>query len=754
MQFRNLVLVIALGAVMTIGLIVALDSQAGFAHAQPAPAPTALTTDYNGVISDALGFIRTQQQPDGGIDTFGLGLGSSEGGTARALLALVASGHPASPMAHTTSGKTMIDYLETHAVTFTHDVSGTSSDHLFPQNAGLLLATAAAANAAPTGFGGMDLIGELTDTYHPATGAYSSTARGSYINGQADELNQAWAILGLGAAGQPVPVTATEWLIDRQAADGSWAAFGMSDPDTTALAVVALIGSGNVQPTDVAVQKALDYFSTTQLPSGGWRPWWDTDPANADTTGWVIQALVAAGYTPATGSWAGSPGPHDALLAQVQADGRIGGLYANAQSTAEAIFGLTEQPVFFLGRANRSLRALTWLNERQNSDGSWSFFGSPDPGASCDAVLAFASAGFDPHTVSATGSLSSAMDYLASVAPTYAYEFAKSAGKLALAVKAAGGDAHDFGGVDIVDVLANTWYSPTAGAFDNVDDSWDQSFAILGLAAAGETVPVSATQTLKDMQSPDDGSWVDAWGFSQIDSTGLALQALIASGVAPADPSIARGVAFLRSQQDAQGGWGNANSTALGIQGLLAAGEDLDANWLQDGRGPYEALMADQKIDGPFTSPWFGSTDNDYATLQAIPALLGVHYPTAQTLKPFQGVHRGPDPDRLVAAAPRAAWGNSVDVIVPFGSDVDGDGSVALGWRVHGDTTWTTGATAHRADGYYTATLPFTPVVAYDFRATFTDPDGVQYENAILDTVALTVTLENHTVYVPLAVKD
>jgi hypothetical protein len=308
--------------------------------------------------------------------------------------------------------------------------------------------------------------------------------------------------------------------------------------------------------------------------------------------------------------------------------------------------------------------------------------------------------------------------------------------------------------VDIVDVLATTWYSPTAGAFDNVDDSWDQAFAILGLAAAGETVPVSATQTLKDMQSPDDGSWVDVWGFSQIDSTGLVLQALIASGVAPTDPSIVRGLAFLRSQQDAQGGWGNANSTALGIQGLLAAGEDPGANWLQDGRGPYEALMADQKIDGPFISAWFGSTDNDYATLQAIPALLGMHYPTVQTLKPFQGVHRGPDPDRLVAAAPRAAWGDSVDVIVPFGSDVDSDGSVTLGWRVHGDTMWTTGATVHRADGYYTATLPFTPVVAYDFQATLTDPDGVQYENAILDTVALTLTLENHTVYLPLAVKD
>jgi hypothetical protein len=95
-----------------------------------------------------------------------------------------------------------------------------------------------------------------------------------------------------------------------------------------------------------------------------------------------------------------------------------------------------------------------------------------------------------------------------------------------------------------------------------------------------------------------------------------------------------------------------------------------------------------------------------------------------------------------------------VDVIVPFGSDVDGDGSVTLDWRVRGDTAWTTGTTVHRADGYCTATLPFTPVVAYDFQATFTDPDGVQYENAILDTLALTVTLENHTVYVTLVVRD
>ncbi len=113
----------------------------------------------------------------------------------------------------------------------------------------------------------------------------------------------------------------------------------------------------------------------------------------------------------------------------------------------------------------------------------------------------------------------------------------------------------------------------------------------------------------------------------------------------------------------------------------------------------------------------------------------------------FTPVNRGPDPDRLVACPPRAVWGNSVDVIIPFGSDLNANGSVTLDWRISGGT-WVTGTTVHRADGYYTATLPVTVPVVYEFQATFTDSDGVQYGPTMRGT------LEPHYVYLPLILKQ
>ena len=315
-------------------------------------------------------------------------------------------------------------------------------------------------------------------------------------------------------------------------------------------------------------------------------------------------------------------------------------------------------------------------------------------------------------------------------------------------VEAAGRDAHDFGGVNIVHVLTATWYSPTLGAFGVPTNTWHQAWAILGLAAAGEPVPVSATQRLLSLQQAD-GSWVDVWGWSKPDSTGLVLQALIAAALSPTQTSVLSGVAFLRTQQDALGGWGNANSTAYAIQGLLAVGEDLVANWAtEDGHTPYDALAFYQKSDGPFVWAWSWPADSVMATGQAVPALLGVHYPLSPTLlTPFKSVYRGLDPDRTVACAPRATWDHSVRVVVPFGSDLNGDGTVTLDWRVSGGT-WVTGTLLQRADGYYTATLPLTLPLTYEFRATFTDPDGVQYGPT------MSAVLEPHYVYLPLVVRN
>jgi hypothetical protein len=345
------------------------------------------------------------------------------------------------------------------------------------------------------------------------------------------------------------------------------------------------------------------------------------------------------------------------------------------------------------------------------------------------------------------------LGYLSSTASAYADVSADAAGKLLLAVEAAGRDGRDLGGLDLVQVISDTWYSPTLGVFGDADNAWHQAFAILGLAAAEESIPVSATRALLNLQNAD-GSWTDAWGYDKPGSTGLVLQALVAAGVPVSDPIIVSSTAFLHSEQNAQGSWDafgspSANSTAYAIQGLLAAGEDLWAQeWLKEGHSPYNALMDLQRSDGPFA--FFGA-DDFFSTRQAVPALVGAYYPLSNTLAPFSPVYRGPDPDRLVAVAPRAVWGNSVDLVIPFGSDLDGDATVELSWRMPGATSWVTGTSVYRNDGFYTATVSLTRPLGYEFQVTFSDPDRVQYGSDLTAASDVSTTLDVARVLIPFA---
>jgi hypothetical protein len=155
-------------------------------------------------------------------------------------------------------------------------------------------------------------------------------------------LNQAWAILGISLSGKHLPDDANQYLVGSQAEDGSW---GFADPDTTALVVTALLTSRQVPAQDQAIQKALEFFHATQAASGGWKPAWDTDPLNADSTGWILQALISAGEDPTSQGWTiDKVNPVDALMSLQKPDGSIGGTYANTYSTAEAILGLSGMP--------------------------------------------------------------------------------------------------------------------------------------------------------------------------------------------------------------------------------------------------------------------------------------------------------------------------------------------------------------------------------------------------------------------------
>ena len=98
----------------------------------------------------------------------------------------------------------------------------------------------------------------------------------------------------------------------------------------------------------------------------------------------------------------------------------------------------------------------------------------------------------------------------------------------------------------------------------------------------------AALAWLRAQQDPG-GSWFGRWGANHVYGTGATVPALIAAGVGPDDPSIARAVTWLERHQNDDGGWGEdlrsyddpkavgrgtstASQTAWALLALLAAG--------------------------------------------------------------------------------------------------------------------------------------------------------------------------------------
>lgn len=118
-----------------------------------------------------------------------------------------------------------------------------------------------------------------------------------------------------------------------------------------------------------------------------------------------------------------------------------------------------------------------------------------------------------------------------------------------------------------------------------------------------------------------DGSWFGRWGGNYVYGTGAALPALVAAGVPTHHPAIRRGVAWLESIQNEDGGFGEdlrsysdpswrghgastASQTAWALLALDAAGErgstavERAVDW----------LVRTQLPDGGWDEPWFTGT--------------------------------------------------------------------------------------------------------------------------------------------------
>ncbi len=276
--------------------------------------------------------------------------------------------------------------------------------------------------------------------------------------------------------------------------------------------------------------------------------------------------------------------------------------------------------------------ALTWLRTQQQADGSFPGFGG-NVGSTLDSLLAIVAA--NEAVANWTGSSGQSMlDDLKTNGATFASRSAAGAGKLVLGLTAAGQDPHNFGGLDGISAIRK-YYSPTVGAFGT--SNWDQAMAILGLLSAHEAVPDDAINLLSGRAVADGGWGYVVGGESDVDTTGLVIQALIAAKQPLTSTAIVKGLAYIRSAQTPDGGFattpqetiGNTNSTALAIQAMLAVGQDPFGAGFKTDRGetPLSFLLKNQQFDGSFVWQTGTAGAELFATQQAITALRGKIFP-------------------------------------------------------------------------------------------------------------------------------
>ena len=324
-------------------------------------------------------------------------------------------------------------------------------------------------------------------------------------------------------------------------------------------------------------------------------------------------------------------------------------------------------------------RAAAWLVSVQNDDGGFGPSAGDDSGPemTCWAMLGLEAAGRNPLDVSRGGH--TPVDFLrGSLAKL------KTPGDLArtiLALEGAGVNPRDFGGQNLVSKLLKR--RRDNGSFNGWTNS--TAYAAIVLRATEATGGLDKTmEWLRNAQN-DDGGWGDEPGLpSNADGTGAVLQAF-ASG----SKAARAGRAYIEKAQVKGGGFPlgengsiNTQSTALAIEGMLAAGGNPDS-LRRGGVSAPEFLAKHQATDGHYR--YSGSSDQTpvWVTGQVLVAAAYAYYPisapprTPQP-KPSQTTSSSPNlggiPPSSVSPSPQLE-----SPIVPPGSSASGAGGSAPG---------------------------------------------------------------------------
>ncbi len=220
------------------------------------------------------GYLLSAQNTDGGYGASS-GAPSSPLYSGWAALGLAAEGH--NPRNVSRAGTSLLSYIRATV--------GSATD---PGSIERTILVARAAGVSASSFGGHDLIGALK----------------ADIRGDGSVENQvnltSFAVLALRADGIAPPARTISWLVRQQDRDGGFnfaTAGGSSDVDDTGAALQALAGAGG--SAGRARRRAVAFIERQQNRDGGF-PSEPGGDANAQSTAWAIQGLLAVGAAPGT----------------------------------------------------------------------------------------------------------------------------------------------------------------------------------------------------------------------------------------------------------------------------------------------------------------------------------------------------------------------------------------------------------------------------------------------------------------------
>ena len=232
-------------------------------------AGTATPPSASAAAGDAVAYLRAAQNEDGGFG-FSPESPSSAGMTGWATLGLEAAG--VDPASVSRNGKTPLSYLRSTAGGL-RDAAELERTILVVEAAGL----------SSRRFAGRNLVRRLLK---------QRRGDGSW-GGQVNPT--AFGVLALAAAGSGTADRSARWLIRNRNGDGGWgfAPNTNSDADTTGAVLQALgaMGTGSG-----AMRGGVGYLRSAQLRGGGFPL--SGGGANAQSTAWAIQGLIAAGVSP------------------------------------------------------------------------------------------------------------------------------------------------------------------------------------------------------------------------------------------------------------------------------------------------------------------------------------------------------------------------------------------------------------------------------------------------------------------------